>query len=287
MPKRPFNQLTFPDGRKAGVRKESTSDRKARAKVADRCDPVRGEIELISRTYWDELADTGHHQNRRSRFRYTLDQDGVGSCAAESAAGLKSALDERQGLPEVLYNPWSIYWYTSGGRDNGSVIGDNVEYIRDKGVCPEEVWPRSKSWRAEPDREAKRIAKFFTIKEFFYVETIDEFVSALLQGFDIHAGYTGHAIVFNRYLKRQKVEYKNSWGSWGDNGFGSLSLSNIYFPYGVYAYKNARVWTEDEWIPRYNQRKLAEAVNLFVKCSTMRHHHMPYDHCLSNYGLTT
>ena len=131
-------------------------------------------------------------------------------------------------------------------------------------MCPEEVWPRSKGWRAEPGGEAKRIAKFFRILEFFYVETIDEFVSALLQGYDIHAGYTGHAIVFNRYLKRQTVEYLNSWGNWGDNGFGKLSLSEVYFPYGAYAYKHCRMWTPEEWSPRYDQESLAVAVDGFM-----------------------
>ena len=108
MPRAPFNQLAFPDGRKPGVRKESTSERVARSKIAARCDPIKSQIELIPRTHWDELADTQWHKNRRSRFRYVLDQNGVGSCAAESAAGTKSALDERQGLPLVVYKQWFI-----------------------------------------------------------------------------------------------------------------------------------------------------------------------------------
>ncbi len=266
----PRNQIAFPPGRKPGVRKESTNERVARSKIAARCDSIRSQIELIPSRYWDELADTAWHKNRRSRFRYTSDQDGVGSCAAESAANLKAALDERQGLPRIVYNPWFVYHTTSGGRDNGSVIGDNVEFIRDYGVCPEEVWPRSKGWRATPGGEARRIAKFFKLLEFFYVETIDEFVSALLQGYDIHAGYLGHGISFNRYLKRRTVEYKNSWGNWGDDGFGSLSLSRIYFPYGAYAYKHCRMWTPEEWSPRQDQEKLAAGVRLFMSLMLKR-----------------
>lgn len=265
MPKPPLNQLAFPPGRKPGVRKESTSERVARSKIAARCDPIKGQIEIIPRKHWDERADTIWHKNRRSRFRYVLDQNGVGSCAAESAAGTKAALDERQGLPEVVYNPWFLYQTTSGGRDNGSVIGDNVEFLRDHGACPEEVWPRSKGWRAEPSREAKRVAKFFRLIEFFYVETIDEFVSALLQGYDVHFGYSGHAVASGQYVKRMTIEYLNSWGiGWGDNGFGKLSLSKVYFSYGAYAYKNARVWTPEQWSPRGDQAALAKAVDSFM-----------------------
>ena len=249
----------FPPGRKPGVKRDRPS------KIMDRCDSVRTQIELIKPQYWDEIADTRFHQSRRSRFRYTLDQNGFGSCAGESATGHKAACDARQGLPLVVYNGLFPYHTTSGGRDNGSVIGENVEFIREHGVCPEEVWPRSKGFRAEPSAEAKRVAEFFKLIDFFYVETIDEFVSALLQGFDIHAGYTGHAIVFNRYLKRRTVEYKNSWGNWGDNGFGSLSLSKIHFPYGAYAYKNVRIFTPDEWTPKTDQRRLATAVSSFME----------------------
>ncbi len=265
MSRTPFNKLAFPDGRKRGVKRESTSDRVARSKVAARCNPVKGEMQLIKPQHWDELADTAHHRERDSRYRFTLDQDGVGSCGFEAAAGGKGAQDQRQNLPMIIYNPWFGYQFTSGGRDNGSVIGDNAEFLRDHGVAPEEVWPRSKGWREEPSREAKRIAEFFTIDDFFYVETINEFVSALLAGYDIHAGYTGHSVIFGRYVKRRRVRYKNSWGDWGDNGFGELSVDKIYFPYGAYAYKNARMWTLDEWQPKHDQVALAMAVNSFMK----------------------
>lgn len=248
----------FPSGRKPGVKRDT------RSKIMDRCDSVRSVIEVVPSRHWDELADTNWHTNRRARFRYTLDQDGVGSCGAESAAGIKAARDALQGLPKIVYNPWFVYQTTSGGRDNGSVIGDNVEFVRDHGIAPEEVWPRSKGWRASPSSEAKRVANFFTLREFFYVENTDEFVSALLQGMDIHFGYTGHAIVACQYLKQRKIRYKNSWGDWGDDGFGTLSVSNIRFDYGAYAYKHVRMFTPEEWSPSLNQTKLARSVNRFM-----------------------
>jgi len=248
----------FPPGRKPGVKRDTPR------RIMDRCDSVRSVIEVIAPKHWDELADTSWHCNRRSRFRYTLDQDGAGSCAAEAAAAAKAARDALQGLPMAVYNPWFCYHTTSGGRDNGSVIGDNVAFLRDHGMVPEEVWPRSKGWRAEPSDEAKRVAKFFTLKEFYYIENVDEFASALLQGMDVVFGYTGHAIVADQYLKRRRIEYKNSWGDWGDNGFGTLSMNDIRFDYGAYAFKHVRIFTPEEWKPSLDQAKLAKSVNRFM-----------------------
>lgn len=186
------------------------------------------------------------------------------SCAAESAGTNKASLDTRQGLRMIVYNPWSIYWYTSGGRDQGSSIGSNVEYLRDNGICPEEVHPRSLGWRREPSAEAKKIAKLFRLVEFFYVQNWAEFVSALLQGFNLHFGYPGHAITAMQYMKRQIIRYCNSWGDWGDDGFGTLSRDKIEWDYGVYAYKNVLLYSDEDWKPKWDQETLARAVKDFM-----------------------
>lgn len=260
-----LDNMVLPAGRKAGVRREHTSERRARDIIAGRCASVRGQIDDIPEEYWEDEARRKFHALRRERYRYTLDQDGITSCAAESGCGGKAATDARQGLPLVVYNPLFNFYKTSGGRNSGSTIGSNVSELRDTGCCPEEVWPRSKGFRAKPSREAYRVAKIFRLAEFFYVETPAELVSALLQGFDVHAGYSGHAIVFCQYLGRGKLLLKNSWGAdWSDNGFGELSLRNVYFPYGVYAYKNVIPWEEDDWKPQHDQVALAAAVQSYT-----------------------
>ncbi len=287
-----------PPDRKRGVKKEqyrgrTASEGRAKILISDRCESIvtADAWELIPESDWAAMAKTAHHLRREERFRFTLDQDGVGSCAAESAAGLKGALDERVNLPKVVYNPWSIYWKTSGGVDRGSVIGHNVEYLRDHGVVPEEVWARSHGWRAEPGGEAKRIAKFFTIDGFFYIKNIAELVTALLKGYDVHGGYSGHAIVYCQYMGGGKIKYKNSWGSWGQNGFGTLSLNKVYFPYGCYAYKSPRMWKLDEWSPRHNQDALELAAWRFSESTTdwsdrgQAKRNEAYQHQLARCGL--
>jgi len=275
-----LDNMRFPPGRKPGLKRDT------RAKIADRCPPVSSVIEEIPERYWDELASSKWHASKREQYRYTSDQNGIRSCAAESACNTKAACDTRQGLPLVVYNPLAMYHTTSGGRDNGSVIGDNLEYGRETGCVPEELWPRAKGWRAAPSREAIQVARFFRIREFYYVETVRQFVSALLQGYNIHAGYSGHAVSFVRYLGRGRVEFKNSWGNWGDAGFVTLSTSNIYFGYGAYAYKDVipyvnaagewgvveadGSWTPCPWQPQFDQAVLAAAVGEFMAATLAR-----------------
>jgi hypothetical protein len=274
---RRFTLDRIPDGRRRGLKRDKP------AAIADRCNPIRvaAGFEEIPEKHWEELAASQWHVAKDGYYRYTSDQDGLGSCAAESACNTKAATDARAGLPLVVYNPLFLYYTTSGGSDRGSVIGDNLELARDKGCCPEEVWPRSKGFRSKPDANAYLIASFLRLREFFYIERKNQVPSALLQGWFVHAGYDGHAVSFSRYLGRGKLWFKNSWGNWGENGFGELALSKIYEGYGMYAYKDSvayydllreawgivaddGTWKPLPWQPKHDQGKLAAAINDYV-----------------------
>ena len=272
MPKYSLDKI--PPGRKRGVLKERTRGPKAR-RYDDRCESVRTQVEIIPRKHWPEIAANKWHQKRRRQFRWTFDQNGITSCAAESGYAGKGACDMRQDLPMVFTNPLFAFHTTSGGVDRGSVIGDNVEHMQTEGCCPEEVWPRYKGFREEPSTEAKRIAKFFKLGPVFFGETVDEFVSALAEGYNAAGGYNGHAVMFLRYLGRMLAEFKNSWAaSWGDNGFGSLPINDLHIPYGLYFFKSSVAYAtpsaasdgwdwKSPWQPMHDQMKLAHAVRLY------------------------
>lgn len=255
----------MPIGRKPGCKLDKWS------KIMDRCASIREtNITIIPENYWDELSSSQWHQIKTERYLYTSDQNGIGDCAAESKDNTKHALDTFHGQPLIIYNPLGTYYTTSGGRDNGSVIGDNLEFGREKGCFPEEVWSRSNGWKKQPSNEAYEIASYFKIREFFYVEDIKEFVSALLQGYYVHAGYSGHAVSFCCYMGRGVLKFKNSWGDWGENGFGTLKASQINFGYGAYAYKDIVPYYDMvtkkflcPWTPAKDQLRLAAQVNRF------------------------
>ncbi len=191
-------------------------------------------IKLIPRADWAAMAKD---ISLRPFVKTVLDQDGVGSCATEATAGAAMLCRAFKGLPHVVLNPWSIYWYTSGGVDGGSSIDDNLAYARDYGIAPMDLWPRSKGWRAKPSAEALEAAKQYRIDEAYDITSVDEMVSALLTGFCVVYGASGHAVLKVQHINESQGLDLNSWGEdWGDNGFGVWSsYRGINWAYGAWA----------------------------------------------------
>ncbi|MFZ5833211.1 MAG: hypothetical protein ACOY3P_24245 [Planctomycetota bacterium] len=204
------------------------------SKIGQWCPMASERIKIIPRAQW---ADFAQDISLRPHVREVLDQDGVGSCAAEATTGGVMIGRAFAGLPHVSLNPWSIYRVTSGGRDRGSAIDANLEYAREHGICPMDMHPRSLTWRAEPSEAAKEAAKQYRIVEFYDVTTIDEMVSCLLMGFPVVYGSSGHAVCKVAHLDDSRGLDLNSWGAdWGDGGFGVwASYRAVDFRYGAFA----------------------------------------------------
>jgi len=185
---------------------------------------------------WTDLIEDPDAADFQQYNRFTLDQDGVGSCGAEGATGL--LMDTRHfTLQEpVKLNPWFVYHTTSGGHDGGSSLQDNVAFLQKYGAASQEVWPRSKGWRAEPSDEAKQDALKYRLTEVARVSSKQEFGTCLLLGRGVYFGYSGHAIYATKLLSTTRFVYKNSWGDWGDDGFGTLSFDRVHWGYGAYCF---------------------------------------------------
>jgi hypothetical protein len=178
----------------------------------------------------------------RPYVKVVLDQGQVGSCATESTTGAVMISRAFRGLEHVLLNPWFIYRVTSGGRDAGSSIDDNLEFVRANGIAPESLHPRSLGWRAKPSEEAIEAATKFRIEEFYDISSIDEMVSALLQGFPVVWGAKGHAVCKVQHLNEAQGLDLNSWGDdRADNGFEVwASYRAVNWAYGAWAVRTTQ-----------------------------------------------
>jgi len=220
--------LVIPPGKATGLLPR-------RSRPGTVCAMFRDEIEIIPRADWGDLIP--HQAGLRPHVHHVFDQDGEGSCAAESATGALQIIRSVSGQPFVKLNPWSVYAYTKIG-GGGSAIDDNLVHLRQHGAAPMELWPRSRGVRRLPDDVAE-VALQYRLDEFFELDSAEEAGTALLKGFAVVFGWQGHSCCFTRLLSAGGTcEYLNSWHeSWGDGGFGTLNLSSVYWGYGMFAYR--------------------------------------------------
>ncbi len=212
-----------------------------KSRPGELCPMAADRIEVIPEDQWDALAA---QITLQPHVKAVLNQDSAGSCATESSTGGTMVGRALAGLPYVLLNPWFIYWHTGGssdrgdGRSGGSSIDENLAFIREKGIAPESVWPRSKGWgyrgANRPSVEAYAAALDYRIVEFYDISNVAEMVSALLKGFPVVFGSDGHSILAVAHKGTYPL-ILNSWGNWGEGGFGKwCSYSGINWSYGAF-----------------------------------------------------
>ena len=146
------------------------------------------------------------------------------------------AMRVKSGQPHVTLNPYMIYQTTSGGRDAGSTLSATVSFLRNNGCASAAVWPRSNGWRTTPSQAARQDALKYRQLKVVRVRNWAEFGTMLLHAYPVYFGYSGHAIFASRLIAPNRLRYKNSWGAWGDNGYGTLSNSSIMQSYGMYVF---------------------------------------------------
>ena len=206
------------------------------------CRMAADSVAIIPTAEWagliQERKDAG--LSVRPFVKVIFDQGQVGSCATEAASQLVQTRKVMQGQPFVQLNPYFMYHTTSGGRDSGSSIDEDMEFARQYGIAPESVWPRSKGWQAKPSEEAYAAALENRLDEFFDCVTVQEIGSCLLAGHLVQFGWKSHSELMIELVSPTHALVINSWNkSWGDNGAHEVPLSSVNFSYGAYAGRTA------------------------------------------------
>jgi hypothetical protein len=184
-----------------------------------------------------EIEEIGPLVNNQQFVEEVLDQNGHGSCATESTGQDTMVIRAFSGQPFVLLSPLFIYNTTSHGRDAGSSIDENLRFVREKGIAPESLYPRSGGFRRKPSEEAIAEALKYRVEEFYDITTVRELLSSLALGYPVVYGARGHSVLKLQYLGNGRTLDVNSWGTnWKNGGFGEwASPSNVNWRYGAWA----------------------------------------------------
>jgi len=215
-------------------------------------------INVIAEDDWKEVSDAKQGYSLRSLELPTKDQDGEGSCTSNNQTrGYEFVLVKTFGRSFfVSFSPMSLYQLCASSSGSGSSLSCNLTKARDVGFIPSDT-PANRarfgslvlrdvgfSQRSNPRPDGwQEIAKQFRIAEYVKLTTVEQFATCLLLDIPVSYGRSGHAICAVALVWRNGrwyVMYQNSWGDWGDHGYGYDTLSSRLLGYGVYAATSIR-----------------------------------------------
>ncbi len=205
---------------------------------------IRDDFRVIPIGEWrDRIAERKRLEamSRPMVERFTLDQNGYGSCASEGVSGCVIGCEVKQGVERVeRLNAYRLYKRVNGGRDGGSSLSDNMAASAKYGTPTEKVSPRNRGWRPSLSEEEKQDALRHRVREYWRVGSREEFGTALLLGMFVYAGYSGHAWYAIDPLDEKRFTWHNSWGKdWADRGFSTLKYTSVRWGYGAYAVRTS------------------------------------------------
>lgn len=224
---------------------------------------------VIPRSDWQDVIEE-YQLNYARHKTWQYDQNGEGTCTSNATSGCLSYTWAKQFGEKyaIAPAPLSCYKFCARGPNTGSTTGCNLRRARDTGMIlidnasnrkilegmglnPDHTMP-AVGYRNRMPRGWEETAQYFQIDEYYEIDSIDEFFTALIMGFSILYGRAGHAIHGVDIVYRDRdyyCKYDNSWGRWGDQGFGYDSLDYIRRKGGVYgAYAVQHVRVPDEQI---------------------------------------
>lgn len=201
--------------------------------------------DVIPQSQWDALLET-HGLGLEPFVRKIKNQKQEGTCASNATCSCQEIVFYRETGVFVELSPISIYRWIAPNPRTGSNIGTNLKQLSEVGALPvsseenksflgkaglnvADVLTATNYYQLFPTNW-KETAKHFQAFEWVKVNGFIEMASAVLKGWPVNYGRSGHAITGTRLVKQNGVwcmKYANSWGAWGDNGYGYDSQAYI------------------------------------------------------------
>jgi hypothetical protein len=183
------------------------------------------------------------------------DQNGHGYCWAYSIVACIQAMRALDGLPYVDLSAHAVAAIIKRGKDEGGWCGLSAKFCREVGVPPASMW-REHSRDIGQDTPALRAeaAKNRVTEEWVdLTRNVYDQNLTLAQVYSCYATRTPCAVDFNHWshsvmgcgavmVEAGSVGHliRNSWGNWGDNGYGVLRGSKA-IPNGAVAVRRVTV----------------------------------------------
>jgi C1A family cysteine protease len=192
------------------------------------------------------------------------DQLDIGSCTANSLAGLCQFLMLKQGIASYVPSRLFIYWNERDiegdvANDSGASLRDGMTVLSKLGVPHEYLWwYNTKKYAVKPNKAVYTDAKQHLITEYLSIDNtkITDIKTCLAQGYPISFGFTayeslesdvvaqtgvlpmpskteqiigGHAVVLCGFSDKERVVIvRNSWGTdWGKKGYFTMPYDYI------------------------------------------------------------
>jgi hypothetical protein len=173
---------------------------------------------------------------------YIADGIAVHNCVANACSQAHEIIQAIQfGKENVTpLSAISLYKRIGSSPSSGAMVNDGLEEMAERGVLPldnaanrakygDAVMPNT-GFRTPYPANWEATAKQFRAVEWFIVDTMDELITALFNQHPVVVGRSGHSICYCDPVYQSGsllVKYANSWGDWGDQGFGYDSLKLI------------------------------------------------------------
>lgn len=185
-------------------------------------------------------------------------QKSEGSCVANATSQAIEIVQAKQFGKENVVHLSAISLYKRIGRSasSGAVVSDAWDAINEKGVLPlDDEANKARFKHTMPNTGFstpypsgwEETAKQFMGLEALAINNMQDGMSALLNGHPVVVGRSGHSICYCRPIVQDGklvIKYANSWGDWGDKGYGYDSSSKAGSAFrGAFAIRSVTVPT--------------------------------------------
>lgn len=157
-----------------------------------------------------------------------------GSCVANACCQAHEVVQARQhGKSRVVHlSAISLYKRIGRSPSSGAVVSHGVEELATRGALPLDTAENRERFRAVMPNTGfyekfpanwESTAAEFRSDEWYSIKSVNELMTALCRQEPVIVGREGHSICYVRPMyegRSFRAKYANSWGNWGDNGYG-------------------------------------------------------------------